>query len=114
MDETTTLDIQYPPYFEEEEKHKNINATEGEENFTISVPFRANPKNMTFNWWRVHQVLGQEERRSIPRHGRVSFSLDGVLNFEKVNQSDQGRYLVEAENQLDITSFEFTLNVLCK
>ena len=110
-----TLDVEYPPEIEWEGPH-HMNATDGEANFEIQIPFQANPRTLTFRWWKLLQSGSERSRAAaveeeIPQE-RVT--AEGSLRFADVEKSDEGRYRVEVANSLGVATFEIAFYVLCE
>ena len=129
IDKSVTLDVRHPPYFETK-TFESFNATEGEREFAIYLPVHANPRNVSYRWWKLLPVGGQQkphfsqslslakkdfQKNLIHPNGRMSWSyIEGTLIIKKVNRSDEGFYILEAENSLGKREKKLLLNVFCK
>ena len=114
LDEKFRLNVEFPPYFER--ASYRMNASDGEENFELIVPVRANPQPTAYRWWKILPAKGQIPQRKVEvaRSGRISLTAAGNLLFTEVNQLDEGRYLVEVVNLLGVAEAQISFHVLCK
>lgn len=123
------MKISYPPYFEA--NIKEFTATKGERNYNIYLPAHASPNNITYQWSRLlpngqncnphvsPAPIGADEDDlqtcKLHQSDRVAWShMEGNLNIVEVIRSDEGFYVLEAENILGKADIKFRLNIVCK
>ena len=99
------------PYFfksvkpEFRNKDDTVKITAGESR-TLNLVATANPVNGTYTLKRGETVITS---------GVGSFSFEGgILTISAVSKEDAGTYTVTCTNIMGSTSFDFTLDVLCK